>query len=652
MLKLNFYRLHLAYFVSVILLSSVIFYGSTTNGNSGDAEADFRLHYIDALFLCTSAMTNTGLNTINLGSITAFQQVMLFFLITMGNVIPVSASTVYIRKYWFRKKMSHLVNRSKAARDVVGDIEDSESQRKDTLPASRVPRDHPSTQAGLRQRKPDTARQARSYYEEHNMRGHGGIPMPWDSTAFMNAVRMPFKSLHRSPHDERHHYLSFHPALDRKGRFHSLAEEQREELGGVEYRALHLLGWLLPAYYIFWVALGIVILVPYSYYPAISNTVRNGQAGNLNPGWWAAFVINSGFCNCGLNLLDSNMTSFKNYYLVLIVAGAMIVVGNQLFPVLLRLIIWVMYKIAPATTELHHTLAFLLHHPRRCFILLFPSSTTWYLLGAQAGIGAILWAFFGILNIGIPDVDPIPAGNQTIMGLFQSTGVRVGGFYVILLSYIAPALQILYAFAMYISAFPIILSLRQSNVYEERSIGVKNDSDDDNKSKSYLGTFIRKQLAYDLWGLALAVWLISIIERGSILYRGDYFTIWSIIFEIISAYGTVGLSLGVPFDNFSFCGDWHTGSKLILILIMLRGRHRGLPYAIDRAVLLPGEELMERMDKEVNMTGRGSTYQAEEKEVRKEERGGQAERDDGSGKAQDPQQDDRKKETEAPKNNE
>lgn len=73
----------------------------------------------------------------------------------------------------------------------------------------------------------------------------------------------------------------------------------------------------------------------------------------------------------------------------------------------------------------------------------------------------------------------------------------------------------------------------------------------------------------------------------------------------------------MPFDNFSFCGDWHTGSKLILILIMLRGRHRGLPYAIDRAVLLQGEELMERMDKEVNMTGRGSTYQAEEKEVRK-----------------------------------
>ena len=32
-------------------------------------------------------------------------------------------------------------------------------------------------------------------------------------------------------------------------------------------------------------------------------------------------------------------------------------------------------------------------------------------------------------------------------------------------------------------------------------------------------------------------------------------------------------------------------SKLILCAVMIRGRHRGLPVAIDRAVLLPGEGL-------------------------------------------------------------
>ena len=64
---------------------------------------------------------------------------------------------------------------------------------------------------------------------------------------------------------------------------------------------------------------------------------------------------------------------------------------------------------------------------------------------------------------------------------------------------------------------------------------------------------------------------------------------------------------------------------------MIRGRHRGLPYAIDRAVLLPGEELMEKMDKEVNGRGRDKEdahWQEEEQRVRREEEGSQAEHEE------------------------
>ena len=35
----------------------------------------------------------------------------------------------------------------------------------------------------------------------------------------------------------------------------------------------------------------------------------------------------------------------------------------------------------------------------------------------------------------------------------------------------------------------------------------------------------------------------------------------------------------------------HTLSKLVVCAVMLRGRHRGLPVALDRAVLLPSEFL-------------------------------------------------------------
>ena len=41
--------------------------------------------------------------------------------------------------------------------------------------------------------------------------------------------------------------------------------------------------------------------------------------------------------------------------------------------------------------------------------------------------------------------------------------------------------------------------------------------------------------------------------------------------------------------NFSFSGALQPLSKLIICAVMLRGRHRGLPVAIDRAVMLPFE---------------------------------------------------------------
>jgi hypothetical protein len=93
-------------------------------------------------------------------------------------------------------------------------------------------------------------------------------------------------------------------------------------------------------------------------------------------------------------------------------------------------------------------------------------------------------------------------------------------------------------------------------------------------------------------------------EQKSKIDREDtatWFNVFNIIFELVSAYGTVGLSLGSPIANYSyvplvlsqhgadtrFVGTWSTLSKLVCVAVMIRGRHRGLPVAIDRAVMLP-----------------------------------------------------------------
>lgn len=82
----------------------------------------------------------------------------------------------------------------------------------------------------------------------------------------------------------------------------------------------------------------------------------------------------------------------------------------------------------------------------------------------------------------------------------------------------------------------------------------------------------------------------------------------------------------MPYNDYSFSGAWRVLSKLILLTVMLRGRHRILPLAIDRAVLLPGQELMERLDKEYRDSPNEQHWQEMERKIRKVESGEEAER--------------------------
>jgi len=211
------------------------------------------------------------------------------------------------------------------------------------------------------------------------------------------------------------------------------------------------------------------------------------------------------------------------------------------------------------------------------------------------------WVSFLLLDIGNPEIDSIPVGHRILDGLMQSAAVRAAGFIVVNLANLAPAVKVLYVIMMYVSVYPIALSVRSSNVYEERSLGIMDDEgnpnadDEPNHDGSraevwgrYLAWHDRKQLAFDMWWLGLALVLVCIIERGPINdIAKPWMDIFPILFELVSAYGTVGLSLGITGSDFSLSGAFSPVSKLIVCFVMLRGRHRGLPVAIDRAVLLP-----------------------------------------------------------------
>ena len=221
----------------------------------------------------------------------------------------------------------------------------------------------------------------------------------------------------------------------------------------------------------------------------------------------------------------------------------------------------------------------------------------------------------------------ITPGTRAAVGLFQSLGLRTGGFYAVTISFLAPALLISYIFIMYVSSFPVIMALRKTNTYEEQSIGLDSTNSD---VGGHLSRHLQSQLAYDLWFMVGAWFLICIVERTALMTNHPGFLIFNILFEVTSGYGTVGLSTGVPYDSYSLSGAFHKLSKVIMLFVMIRGRHRGLPLAIDRSILVPGEELLHKMDEEYNHRGEFSANK--EREVRRdEEKSGAKETEPGKG---------------------
>nr|XP_019014907.1 potassium ion transporter [Kwoniella pini CBS 10737]OCF53688.1 potassium ion transporter [Kwoniella pini CBS 10737] len=517
---------------------------------------------------------------------------------------------------------------------------------------NRLPRE-PTMQSGNFPRT-YTLRPTTSRKPDPRLTGFGGFPTPFEigkklvKKAFPEATNNFTKSLTMSKtmtvprtntvagrgsiaasgNEKEVPYISFAATVGRNSMFHSLTAEQMDELGGVEYRALRVLLYIVIGYFVFFQLAAFVIIAPYISAGGRYQSVFDNQSRLVKIPWFALFQSISAFSNTGMSLCDTSLVPFQKAYLLVVVTIILIFAGNTAFVSHSTLPhgFTVIYKLVPRTSRTSESLKFLLDHPRRCFVYLFPSTQTWVLLFVLSVLTSIDWVSFLVLDIGTPAIEAIPVGTRIVAGLLQSAAVRAAGFGIVPLAAMAPAVKVLYVIMMYISVYPIALSVRATNVYEEKSLGLFGEEEEndeyDNEGEGaqavakYIGWHARRQLAFDIWWLAFALWLICIIERRHLNNNDESFNIFNVIFELVSAYGTVGLSLGVPYDNFSFSGGFRRLSKLILVVVMLRGRHRGLPVAIDRAVMLPkdftaAEETAFEEERSRRASRRGSMFEGD-----------------------------------------
>lgn len=192
-------------------------------------------------------------------------------------------------------------------------------------------------------------------------------------------------------------YLSWTPTLGRNSNFVDLTEEQREELGGIEYRALKLLAWILVCYFVGFHLLGTVVLTPWiNHSPHYRKVVTDV---GISPTWWGFFTPASMFNDLGFTLTPDSMVSFQYAVLPLTLGTFLIIIGNTGFPCMLRFIIWACSRLTPRGSGVWEELRFLLDHPRRCFTLLFPSKANWWLFGVLVFLNGVDLIFFIILDV-------------------------------------------------------------------------------------------------------------------------------------------------------------------------------------------------------------------------------------------------------------
>lgn len=470
---------------------------------------------------------------------------------------------------------------------------DSPAERSDeTLYANTADDDAPLQRAATNVPRPKQAldMHKRSRTLEHTQQIAKSVKRTLSFDRILSEVKHDSHKLQRVMSSN---YVSWQPTIGGNSVFVDLTEEQREELGGVEYRALKLLFKILTTYFVGFHVLAAIMLMAWALGTSGHDYVYK-DAGT-NPVWWGFFSAASAFNDLGYTLTPNSMMSFSTASYPLIIMSFFIIIGNTGFPCLLHFIIWIMYKFSPTYGRTHESLGFLLDHPRRCFTLLLPSSATWWLFGVLVGLNATDLILFCILDLRSEAVNQLPYGYRVLAGLFQAFCTRTAGFSVIDLSKVHVAVQVSYMVMMYVSVFPVAMSIRRTNVYEEQSLGVYYDPEhSDNNTPSFIATHLRKQLSFDLWFIFLGLFIISIAEGGRLRENDAGFTPFTILFEIVSAYGTVGMSLGYPTATTSFSGQFTTVSKLVIISLLYRGRHRGLPYSLDRAIMLPSEKLDKR----------------------------------------------------------
>lgn len=294
----------------------------------------------------------------------------------------------------------------------------------------------------------------------------------------------------------------------------------------------------------------------------------------INPWWWAIFHSISAYNNAGFSLHSSNLVQYVHDPVINITIAALIILGGLGYPVLIFIFAYIRGKIFKKNDSLERALNQDL------------AGVASIVQVRVAIIGTVMLLVLGtVVTLGMEwgntTVTYQTFGEKILTAFFQSVSTRTAGFNTIDIGALHVATLFLYMGLMFIGANPAgtaggikIPTLAVLYGYIKdwfMKPGQPVTLLGSRISKFALSHAIRLFFFSTIFMMGI-IFLIGIFERNYLLTPDPLFNFLKVMFEVVSAFGTVGLSMGFAGGVTSFSAILSDSSKTLLIITMLFGR--------------------------------------------------------------------------------
>jgi Trk-type K+ transport system membrane component len=483
------------------------------------------LAYLDAWFLCVSAITAGGLVPFDFSRLSQGSEVIIWLLFTCGGVLATSLPPLLWRVWLSRRRLRPLIAEAKALTRELAELRSAEAAA--AVEAAAAAEKHAAHAAALAAAALEKARAAwavtgssaaeaaRAATEE----AEAEAELSSDDDAAADAkrraspspepvvqrLRRTFSFLtHRSftedahahgpgyGHGHGHGDQALSPAAAAAATAAALTEAAASaasfsaadaadyEALSVEFQAqdeglvaliatvlLYTGCWLLFGSLAFW-----------SEYAAAGPHLPVLVARGISPAWLAIFLTSSALNNTGLSLMDDSLGSIATRPRALLVLAFAILAGNTAWPVALRVCLtaWARCCEALGAPARARGVRYALDNPQRCYHLLFDARGTAAVAVAVLTVTLFQLVFFLATSWDMVHADVAPNNElsrteTSAVIFFQVISTRSAGFQVVDIKRVADVMAVIMAFFFWFAPHPLVAALAEA-AESERLTGV------------------------------------------------------------------------------------------------------------------------------------------------------------------------------------